>query len=334
MRGSAAGALGAAAFATLVACAAPAPAGADSAAPDTGDPADTGVSGPVALGDANNYRYVGTLDAPTVPTASGADLLLDWSALASDLQCHAVDPVGDIDNVALLAFPRLTEAEVEAGLADDALEQAELGGYVSLEPGDRTSVQLSELGFFGTDVDIETLVAEGSGTWLLLLTTGADVGVGARALAFLQPSAAEAATEVRLGDACGILDFDADLSSLAPVRVPAAGPWVVEWSGLATDGHGQPVDARRIDRAMLARYDALGVADLEARFLDLEALADGLWTVTLDGGSAADLADLADADGAPFPGFDAGADATWILALRCSLCANPAPVFLTVIAPG
>ena len=38
-----------------------------------------------------------------------------------------------------------------------------------------------------------------------------------------------------------------------------------------------------------------------------------------------------DADGATFPGFDT--DATWILALRCGRCANPAPPVLTVITP-
>ena len=58
-----------------------------------------------------------------------------------------------------------------------------------------------------------------------------------------------------------------------------------------------------------------------SRWLDrLPALASEIvaeWTLTRDG--------------EPFTGFTG--EGTWILALRCSTCSNPAPPFATVLLP-
>lgn len=310
--------------------AAPGESGADTAV-DSGDPSDSGGGDLLALTDANNYRYTGILDGPTIRTAELTDLHIDWSALSLDLQCHGLDPVADIDNLALLPFPYLSEVEVEAGLSAGDLQQADLGGYVSIEVEDRTDVYLSELTFFGTDADIETLYAEGSATWLLVLSTGTTIGVGTRSLLFLEPHADEAATEVIIGDACGILDFDADLGSLTPVPVPRVGPWNVGWGGLTVDGQGGALERGNIDRLMVGVYPGMTPADLAASFLDLDRIAEGLWTWDVGGSASLDLG-TAPMEGGAFPGFDQ--EGTWILALRCTMCANPAPLFLTVLEPG
>ena len=93
--------------------------------PDTEAPA-ADADGSVPLSDANNFAYEGVLDAPSLPLAELTDVALDWSGLTTDLRCNALDPVADIDNTALLVFPYLTEEEVEAGLSDDSLDQADL----------------------------------------------------------------------------------------------------------------------------------------------------------------------------------------------------------------
>ena len=297
-------------------------------APDALD-ADAPPEVPLRFLDAHNYAYVGALDAPTFPLAARTDVTLDWSALVTDLQCHALDPVADIDNAALLVFPNLGEEEIEAGLEAGTLEQNQLGGYVSFLPGDATAAVLSDFTFFGTDADIETRFDADNGTFLVLITTGTQVGVGARMLAFLAPSETESATEARLTSGCPVLDFDADLASQTRAPILAAGPWDVEWSALTVDGRGGDMALGKIDRVVLARFDDLSPLDLERRFLDLELLADAIWTGDLAGGTTLDLATLHDATGAPFSGFEGGE--TWIFALRCGTCANPAPLFLTVL---
>ena len=50
----------------------------------------------------------------------------------------------------------------------------------------------------------------------------------------------------------------------------------------------------------------------------------------LPGGTTASLGDATNG-GAAFDGFSG--NGVWLLALRCTTCANPAPLFLTVLEP-
>jgi hypothetical protein len=294
------------------------------------DPPPPAADGTVTLADANNYAYEGTLDAPSFRVAPDPAVTIDWSALRTDIQCHALDPVADIDNAVLLNFPYLGEQEVEAGLADGALAQVDMGFYVSWQPGDATRGALAQFTFFGTDPDLASAFTADSGTWMVLLTTGTAVAVGARMLAFLEPVEGEANTSVMLTDGCPVLDFQADLASLTHVPVLAGGPWALDWSALTRDGHGNDFVATRVDTLMVARFDRT-VPELQASFLDLYQLAAASWTYDLHGGTAADLGAL-DGPSEPFPGFTG--DGVWVMALLCGGCSNPAPVFLTVVEPG
>lgn len=285
----------------------------------------------MVLLDANNYSFTGVFDAPTVRTAELVDLDISWADVTDDLQCHPLDPVADIDNLAFMLFPHLTELEVEAGLSTGLLGQADVQVYLSFAPGDATSAHLKDLTFFGTDADVETFYAEGNGTVLLLLATGQSVGVGGRDLLFLEPHTGDTNTDVSFSNGCGLLDVTTDLTSLTPLRVASAGPWTVDWSGLTLDGQGIAINPNNIDQLMVAHYETLTPADLEATLFDLELLADDVWVMEHNGGTTAALDGLSNADG-PFPGFTEGG--TWLVALRCSLCPNPAPVFLGVLQPA
>ncbi len=308
--------------------------GADLATEDSG-PTTTAPPGPppteLVLTDANNYAYTGALDVPSVRTAEAVDLRFDWSALTKDMLCHDLDPVADVDNLSMLYFPNLTEAEIEAGMQANALIQVDLGAYVSRAVGDETAASLSEFTFFGTDVDAEQQYVDSPGSYLLLVTSGTTIGVGTRTLTFLDPDPTATVTDVDLVDHCDIVDFDADLGSLDPVRVRAGGPWQLDWSALTRDGQGNAIDLGTIDRLMLGRYDGVTVDQLQASFLDFEQLAAETWSLDIASGSTADLSTLATADGTPFG--DLSAAGPWFLALRCSLCANPATVFLTELRP-
>ncbi len=300
---------------------------------ETAQPSDSSpptASSELFLRDEQNYSYSGELDGPSSPLAELTDISLDWSALTHDIQCHELDPAQEIDNAALLIFPNMTEREVEAGLAADDIQQIELAAYLSYEPAGDTSMALSDFTFFGTEVDIQTEFTAGSGSWLVLLTSGTQVGVGARMLGFLTPTAGESATSAGISDGCAVLDFAADLSSLEPLPVLAQGPWLLDWSGLTRNGLGAELSFGEIDGLMIGRYADDSIAELEASFLDLELVADELWNFHLPGGTSVDLSTL-DSDEGAFPGFQG--EGSWILALRCSTCSNPAPLFLTVVEP-
>ncbi len=93
-------------------------------------PADVCSEGTVALSDANNYAFQGSLDVPSITTVSGADVQVCWDELTTDIQCQPVDPAADIDNVGLIRFANLSQDEVKEGLSKNNLNQSEMSGYV------------------------------------------------------------------------------------------------------------------------------------------------------------------------------------------------------------
>jgi len=284
----------------------------------------------ITLVDENNFSYTGTVDIPKIETSSGTDLFIDWGELSSDIRCHELDPAEDIDNVSLIRFPYLTQEEVEDKINNDNLQQVDQDGYVEYTNEGGTTVNLSELSFFGTPIDVPTEYNADGGTYLVIHATGNTPGVGSRMLAFLTPSEDSENTDVNIPSGCGVLDFSADLTSLTPTSIPADGPWFVDWRALTTNGLGNAFDLSNVDGLMLGFYEGLTTEDLQTQFLDLELIATTLYEMDLSGGSAADLAEMSDGTN-NFSGFSA--DGVWILGLMCSTCANPAPLFLTVLEP-
>lgn len=299
---------------------------------DTGTPVvDVCDGSTVLLSDASNYAFQGALDVPSITTVSGGDVEVCWDQLTTDFQCQPVDPANDIDNVGLIRFANLSQDEVKAGLSENDLQQSEMSGYVEVRNDGATCTTLSAMSFFGTAIDLSQEFVEGGGTYMLLLTTGTSPGVGARMLTFLAPSAASDVSRADVSGGCGVLDFTVDLHSLTPVPACTDAPWTVDWSGVTVDGQGHSFDSSQVDSVMLGYYEGKTAADIEGDFLNLEQSATALYAVDVPGGTTADLAAATDGTNL-FPGFTG--DGLWVLALRCSRCYNPAPLFLTVVAPA
>ena len=286
----------------------------------------------IELEDVNNFSYSGTIDLPMVTTASGQEIDICWPDLTEDIRCHGLDPATEINNVSLIRFPQFDETSLEERLADDNLQQADQAGYVELltESG-QTCAKLTDFSLFGSEVNMLEEFVDGSGLYMMMMSTGTEVGKGARMLTLLEPSADSSVTAVDVGSGCGTLDFTADLSSLTPVSLSAEGPWIVTWTSLTQTGLGNAISLGNIDGLMVAFYEGKSPSDLASSFFDLELIATSLYTITLSAGSGADLSEAKDASGASFGGFSG--NGTWLLALTCSSCANPAPLFLTVVEP-
>jgi hypothetical protein len=153
-------------------------------------------------------------------------------------------------------------------------------------------------------------------------------------MTFIQPTKSSENTRVDAPSGCGMVDFSADLSSQTPVVVPKRGTFSVEWRGVSVNGLGNPFAHGSVDRVLLGFYAGKTVADLEAQVFDLELIATELYDQRL----AARSADLGLATerttGAPFTGVEREDPGTWVLALLCSTCQSPAPLFLSVLVPG
>jgi hypothetical protein len=239
-----------------------------------------------------------------------------------------------IDNVSLVRFRGLTPAEVTDKMINGKLGQSNLDGYVELNTDHTSSrAKLSEFSFFGTPINVtEEYVENDNATYLLLFTTGTVALVGSRMLTFLTPKAQSANTAVDMSPGCGALAFEADLSSLKPVAILKAGPWVVDFSTITRDGQGNPIDHMDIDGAQLGFYEGKTVAQLQAQAMDLALIATSIWEIQLLGGRTANLADAVNtSDASPFSGFTQ--NGTWLLSLTCGTCYKPAPIVLTVLVP-
>ena len=82
-------------------------------------------------------------------------------------------------------------------------------------------------------------------------------------------------------------------------------------------------------------YEGKTVGDLEARILDLELMATDIWEIQISQGRTAELGFAQNrADQSLFSGFDQSREGTWVFALTCSSCQNPAPVLLSILDPG
>jgi hypothetical protein len=159
-------------------------------------------------------------------------------------------------------------------------------------------------------------------------------GVGARIMMFLRPLATSNNSKVDAPSGCGTLNFTADLTTPEKVQVPATGPWIADWHRVTVDGQGNEIIYATLDRLLLGYYQGMTVADIQAKFFDIEIMATSLWDLDLAGGYTADLSQAKDRKtGEPFAGFGQGAG-IWLLALMCSTCSNPAPAILTVLDPS
>jgi hypothetical protein len=291
--------------------------------------------GNVVLRDANNYQSTSSLSVPTVETAPATDLDICWSTAVTDIQCHPVMPVMDLDNVSLLRL-HLSETEVETRLTAGQLAQSEVDGYLDYRTDKVTTcMKLSQFSFFGTVIKVqEEYIESAERTYMLLFTKGTKPGVGARTMTFIRPTAQSTNTKVDAPTGCGMLQFSADLASAARVDIPAAGPWVVDWADVTRDGQGNPVVFEQMDGLVMGYYEGKTAADLEANIFDIELIATSLWDLRLLGGRKVDLAMAKDRmTGATFGGFEGRAPGVWMLGLTCSSCQNPAPIVLSILNP-
>jgi len=304
---------------------------------DTTDDTTTATTGTqLALTDDNNYIFDGSLYIQSYQLADLSDPLIDWSGVTSNLQGDDISASDDIDYSALSVWnSNLTEEDVENGLSTNTLTQSDIAAYLSFDTEGATSVNMSEytLALVGTDVDIEDEFYEDSGWGLFMVTiaSGSTLGAGTQMAAFLIPDATSTDTTLALSNDSSVLDLTVDLESLAEVVLsPGTSDYTVDWSNLTLKGDGSDFSSSDVDEVMIAHYENLSLSDLEDQFLDIDEIADEIWTADVTSGTSVALEDFTSTgDGSAFEGIDD--TGTWILALICSECANPAPPFLTVL---
>jgi len=297
---------------------------------------DAGSTANAHISDASNYRVVSSLDIPSFKVKAGADLEVCWGDLNTDLLKHTI-ALDDITHVSWGQIKGLSEADIEEQFAVGTFDDRKLSIYRDfIIPTSDTSACAKLTQFkLGTSMlnpadDLQPLSGH---SYMLMWAAGLDPGVGVKTMCFLQPDAGSDVTEVTAPQGKDILTLDADLTSPQQVDIPAAGPYVIEWSGLTKDGMGQPVRYQNLDSILLAHYP-MSVAEFEPQALDFELVADIQYRAKIPmGDKEIDLATAKTDAGETFTGFSAKSGGFWGVAIMCSKCQIPAPVSVSVLNP-
>lgn len=304
------------------------------------------VKGNIVIRDQNNYQATSTLTIPRRQTAPQADLTICWSAMTLDFLCHDVAPATDINSLTFLQVLNLSESDVEQRLGTGesfASDQVHWSYRTSQAPGSMCTTLSKFADDPTTDppkspvVPAQDYTVASNKIYMLLFATGTRVGAGSKSMLFLEPTEGSTVTSVDAeADSCSILDFKADITTPWPVSAPAAGPtWVLDWSQLTKDGLGNELLFPTIDRLQLGYYENYTVAELQAKFLDLDRIATLFYELPIvDGAKYADLtAATTTQDGVNFAGFTQ-TQGVWAVALRCSSCSVPAPIAVAILSPS
>jgi len=302
-----------------------------------------GSQGNIVIKDQNNYKATSTLVIPRVQTAAGQDLKICWDGMKTDFLCHSLVPATDIDSLSFLQVQNRTEEQVEGDLGAGksfAKYVVPRVYHVDRAPSS-TCANLSSFALDPTTtppqspvIPAQDYLASTSKVYMILFSTGTKLGAGSKSMLFIEPSASSTVTTVSaVADSCSILDFKADITSPTPIQVPAAGPFVVDWSSLTKDGLQNEVLFTDIDGLQLGFYKDATIASLQGKFLDLDRSADTFYELALTGDEKqANLTSAATSDGKKFAGFTQ-TNGIWAVALRCSTCEVPAPIALAILNP-
>ena len=341
--------------------------GGGSACPDVGTAGTTGTGGTGSGGasgtggggrtgscsgttliasEAHDYAFSSTLTFPPVKVAPKSDLSFDWSGVSKEFLGHALDTKKDLNIILVLMF-KLTLNDLQTKLNADDIKQS----YLVTLPlqyatdGSGTSAKLHTFTNSGNPSASEILAyldpaqySPASYTYTLMAATGRTLGVGTKMIQFFQVDPNSTNTSVALTSSSTQLTYNVSLHSLTPAAIPAGQAAItLDYNQIATNALGNQFIASNITKVLVGHYDETPT-ELEAKFLDLELIAKKLYRGDSDSRSAnpIDLSDnkvalsaLKTDAGEAFSGIDD--TGTWLVALQCGGCRNPAPWYLSVL---
>jgi hypothetical protein len=297
------------------------------------------IPGNAHIKDENNYTITSKLTIPVRETQPGVDLQVCWDQVKTDFMGHAVTGDTAIKGVHWGQITRLTEEQIAdqfaIGTFDSTKSVKKIRTFpVPDPPPSPLCATLSQFhtaeSYLVPAQDYVVSVDE----YMLLFASSQVQGEGTRSAMFIKPTDGSAVTKVDGPDGGPELQFSADFNK-PKVDIPAAGPWVVEWSQLTQDGVGTEVVYQNIDSLRLAFYPAWGAADLAANALNYDRIQGATYyKVSISSGDrSADLAAAQTDSAQAFTGFSP-TNGLWVVALECSKkCYLPAPVAVAILNP-
>lgn len=273
--------------------------------------------------DDQNYAFSSTISAEPVTIGPG-NATMDWSGLTTDLLGRDIDPATQVVDIQVVRYETKTVEELLEAINSDSLAQSWVSGYVTYVNDGGTSAEIADFDFLGTPIDPDEEIFAGPA---YLFNVADPEVVGYRGLGFFVVDDASDNHTIELTPDSADLEYTVDISGATKIPVGEADSHYADWTLLTTDSSGAEIRLADLDQLMLAHYTQ-DLSELEADFLNIETLADEMYLQDISGLPGFELYDLVSESGDSFGGFTA--DGTWLIALRCTTCINPAPPFLGV----
>ena len=292
--------------------------------------------------EANDYSFSSTVTLPPQKVAPSTNLTFDWGDVTIDFTRHTVDPKTDINMVAVIAWD-ISLAETEKVLNADTIPGRDMNGVPLSYPtdGSTTSAKLFDFTLSGNPVDSSTILSffdpslhpPESNCYTVVASSGITVGSNARQVQSFVLDTTSTNTTVKLTNDSMGLSFKADMQSLTPTFIPAHQAAItLDWSNMQKNALGNTFILNKIQKVLLGHYTQtpaeLGGTD---QFLNLETIATALYRGNIASGTTVDFSSLKDTSGNSFSGIDN--TGTWLIALQCGDCRNPAPWYLAILKP-
>ncbi|MBN1609552.1 MAG: hypothetical protein JW940_23170 [Polyangiaceae bacterium] len=302
--------------------------------------------GRIVITDDSNYSLQSVLSIQTTAVKDGENLTFDWSDVTQDFFGRPIDPVKDIDLVAVSLWG-MTVEELAGSLNRDHLPvYNNLGALFAYPKDDFTSVNLLEMGAVGgfevpqeevwSRFDMSTpnyQYPPETHTFMMTASSGTNPTRDVRMIGLFKLDPTSTNTTVALSNTSTTMEYSVALADVPPIAVPAATrALTVDWSRMTVNALGNPFDATQITEAVVAHYADYTPVELEEHFLYLREEATAWYSAEVLAGNSVDLGTLTDADGTRFAGIDG--TGVWVVALFCTAnCNNAAPWSITILRP-
>jgi hypothetical protein len=293
----------------------------------------------ITANPANNYSFSSTLTFPPIGVQPDTELTFGWGDVTVDFLGHPLDPMGGIDTVNLMLW-NLTQEDLETKLNADDLLMRDLGVIATLYTENMlTEGALFDFTSVGMPITPEMILpyvnAENYppdvNSYTVMIASGDVLGEGTRMIQGFKLDPTSTTTHIELSNTSTHLEYMVNLQAHTRTNVPMGTAAVtIDWGDMTTNALGNAFIPTEITEALVAYYTE-PVADLEAQFLDLDLIAEGMWRAEIVSGTTVTLSNLMNESGQAFTGIDG--NGTWIVALICGSCRNPAPWYLSILAP-
>jgi len=312
----------------------------------SGAPAEQCLTSLVTSPD-NNYQFQSTLTMNPVDVKPASDITIDWSGVSQDFLKRPVD-LNKVDMVEVGLWARTID-QFEMELNDDTLMNPLVLAYITPNNHGTTGSILNAMVPIGSvpgNTILDYLKVENydpsNHLYAVMVASGMDYGRGTYMLGAFKLNASSTNTTIKVASAANPADptvsttkveFKATIASRPPTYIPAGqSDFMIDWTKMKLTAAGLEFIPASIQKIRIGHYTQTPDQLEGDNFLQLDETASEMFEAAVDVGTKINFNQTkSKTTGMPFAGIDN--TGTWIVALNCTMCQNPAPWYLTVLKP-